>query len=227
MNIIISGTDGAGKSTQAILLEIFLRNSNIRVLRIWSRSFPIFTYILYIYAKLTKRTIIIKKSNESIIPIHVFWVDRVLCNTYPYLLFLDTLFVISFIKVLASVLRCNVIIFDRSIIDTIIDIIWDCRSTHFLKKYGKFIGKYIDKYLSAKENIPIFFIASAKMATKRKKDIVNPVEISFKKKYYMLLATKYSNIIILDTTSLSISSVFNSLRILINERCAKEWRLQH
>jgi len=64
-----SGIDGSGKSTQAFMLYFFLRRRGIKVDYLWLRWFAFLTYFLYIYARVLKRSIIVRH-RKGVIKVH-------------------------------------------------------------------------------------------------------------------------------------------------------------
>lgn len=201
--LVLSGTDGSGKTTQAYLIKSYFLKKGIKSCVIWQRSYPLFTYLLFLYARLTKKTITIKRDNITI-KIHPYWNDRSLSVLYPYFIFFDTFLIYWIIRIITKLLRYNIIILDRSFVDTVIDSIWNCHSTSFLHSI---IGRYLNKFLIKNRESIVFLIVSPYVAFIRKKDIVLVNEIMFKLKIYVKFSKSYK-ILLIDTTNKSEKQVF-------------------
>ncbi|MEM4888850.1 MAG: hypothetical protein QXJ64_05370, partial [Thermosphaera sp.] len=133
LNIIIfSGVDGSGKTTQAKLLEKFLREKQVKVRIFWFRWFAFFSYFLYFYAFLLRRTIKIKILNKSL-KIHAFYIDIVLQRLYPVFQSFDLLLKYLFTILYIKLRRIRVIIFDRFVLDLIVDLLWETRNHRILR----------------------------------------------------------------------------------------------
>lgn len=190
----IAGVDGAGKSTQATLLERYLHIvKGYRAHRLWLRWFSLTTYLLYLYARLTRRTVIVRTRARPV-HIHAFWVDKILSTLYPRFLLADLLLWFLVNKLIAQMRGVDLLLLDRCFLDSIIDLIWEVRNISFLYTL---ISKAL---LGATHTFKtVILVVDPRTAIKRKQDIVSLKEISFKEKCYKIFA-KHMSIPVIDTT---------------------------
>ena len=200
--IIISGVDGSGKSTQLALLGKYLQAKGFKVKYLWLRWFAIFTYPLYLYARLMRRTIIVRTHSRPI-HVHIFWIDSSLRYLYPRLLLLDLLVWFMLNKLIAYVKRFDVLLIDRFILDVLIDLLWEVRSTGFLKSV---LIRGMLRYVKS----TVILTVEPREAIRRKSDIVSLREIAFKKRCFEIFA-KHIGISVLDTTRVDVTTVFEEL----------------
>jgi len=208
MLICISGVDGAGKSTQLVLLDRYLRFKGLKTYQLWLRWFSIFTYFLYFYARLVKRTVVVETRSRPV-HLHVFWYDKVLQKLYPRVLLLDLLLWFLVKKFVVRIKRTNVMLIDRSFLDAVADLLWEVRDVGFLRSI---IGKVIWRLIGSIK--ALILIVEPKEAVKRKGDIVSLREVAFKRRYFEVLA-KHLDIPVIDTTNKRVLDTFRELVKLI------------
>jgi len=200
--IVISGVDGSGKSTQLALLKRYLELKGFRVGYAWLRWFAAFTYLLYLYAKVRRRTIVVKSRSRSM-HIHVFWVDPVLRILYPRFLLLDLLTRFAISMLVARLRSYDVLLIDRFALDIVVDLLWEVRDAKILRCIlVHSLWKYVRN--------TIILVVEPKEAAKRKSDVVSLKEIAFKRRCFEVIA-KHFGIPIIDTTKTSISDTFKEL----------------
>ena len=201
----ISGIDGSGKSTQVTLLNYYLRSKRSKVRYLWLRWFSFFTFFIYLYARLAKRTIIIRLNSKSV-HVHLFWIDVFLQNVYPRLLLFDLLLWFYMNKFIARIRKFNFILLDRTYLDTIVDLIWETRSTGFLRCI---LCRYILKIL---RNIRLVILVAelGEIFKRKRNEILFPKELTFKKRCFNILA-KHLNIPIVDSSNKTVSEIFKKL----------------
>mgnify|MGYP000551250741 CR=1 FL=1 len=204
MLICISGVDGAGKSTQLALLDRYLRFKGLKTYQLWLRWFSIFTYFLYFYARLVKRTVVVETRSRPV-HVHIFWVDKALQRLYPRVLLLDLLLWFFVKKFVAWVKRVDVMLIDRSFLDAVVDLLWEVRDVGFLRSI---VGRVIWRVISSMK--VLILIIEPKEAVKRKSDIVSLRKMAFEKRCFEILA-KHLSIPILNTTGIDIIITFREL----------------
>lgn len=199
----LSGVDGAGKSTQLAMLDHYLRSKGFKTYYLWLRWFSAFTYLLYLYARVMRRTIIVKRSRP--VHMHVFWIDKALRILYPRFLLLDLLLRFHVGRFMAWIERVDVLIIDRSFLDTIVDLLWETRNTGFLRDpMMRIVWSAISKMNT------IILLVEPEEAIRRKKDIVSFKEIECKKNCFEVIA-KYLNIPIINTSYKHVSITFEEI----------------
>jgi len=205
MLIGISGIDGTGKTTQIILLKRYLHHKGFKVHYIWLRWFSFFTFFIYLYARLTKRTIIIQLNSKSI-HLHLFWIDRFLKIVYPRLILFDLLLWFSINMFVAHIRRFNLVLFDRTFLDTLVDLIWETRCVNFLRCI---VCRYILKILRS-IRLVVLTAEVSEVLKRKKSEILLPKELMFKNYCFNIFA-KYLNIPVINTSSKTIFDVFATL----------------
>jgi len=201
----ISGVDGAGKTTQIMLLRHYLHHKGFKVRYLWLRWFSFFTFFIYLYARLTRRTIIIRLNSKHA-HVHLFWIDRFLQIVYPRLLLFDLLLWFSINVFIARIRRFNFVLFDRTFLDAIVDLIWETRCANFLRCI---VCRYILEILRSIRLV--ILVAEVSEVFKRKKNEVLLLrELTFKNHCFNVFA-KYLNIPIINTSSKTIFDVFKAL----------------
>jgi len=137
--------------------------------------------------------------------------DKTLKKLYPYLLILDIILWYTLNIIVARFRRIRMLILDRSFIDSVLDIVWEIRSTKFLKGW---LGKLVYRVL--KNQYPVILVANTKIVLQRKQDIISIKEINFKKRGYEVVA-KHIHIPMLDSSDSSISETFKELLGVLDE----------
>lgn len=198
--IIFSGIDGSGKSTHARLLYKYAKLKGLKVRYIWLRFFALITYPLFLYARLFKRTILVNV--PYVAKVHIFWIDPVLKFLYPRLLLLDILIRFFIELMLTYVKRIDLLIIDRFVMDTAIDLIYETRDPSFLKSL---IARTSLALLSKYHYGLLTFIADPHVIVERKKDILSLKEITTKYCLYGIFAERLLNIRPWNTTYVSVS----------------------
>ncbi len=208
MLICISGVDGAGKSTQLALLDRYLRFKGLKTYQLWLRWFSIFTYFLYFYARLVKRTVVVETRSRPV-HVHIFWVDKALQRLYPRVLLLDLLLWFFVKKFVAWVKRVDVMLIDRAFLDAIVDLLWEVRDLGFLRSV---ISRVIWRVISGMK--VLILIIEPKEAVKRKSDIVSLRGIAFKKRCFEIFA-KHLDIPVVDTTNKGVLDIFKMIYVAL------------
>ncbi|MEM4619915.1 MAG: hypothetical protein QW607_06840 [Desulfurococcaceae archaeon] len=101
--------------------------------------------------------------------------------------------------------RIDLIIFDRFFLDIIIDLLWETRNTTIFRYIEvKAVLRLLNRY----KHCGLVLFADPLVIINRKADVISFREIKFKCNIFKLLA-KVLNLEAIDTTSVSISEVFN------------------
>lgn len=204
--IIISGVDGSGKSTQLVLLAKYLRARGFRVKYLWLRWFAVLTYLLYLYARLTRRTIVVRTRSRPV-HVHIFWVDSLLRYSYPRLILFDIILWFTLNKLVARVKGYDVLLIDRFVLDVLVDLLWEVRDVKFLKSI---LVRSMWRYVRSTAILTV----EPREVIKRKSDVVSLREVAFKKRCFEILA-KHLGIPILNTTEVDVTTTFRKLEELL------------
>lgn len=203
--IIISGIDGSGKSTQARLVKKLLEKKCIKTQIFWLRWNSFLSYCLYLYARILKRTVRIRINGKDL-KVHVFYVDEPLRKFYPILQLIDFLLKYFLLTLYAKIRRARVVIFDRFILDLVVDLIWDVRDPSFLR--NRFLVALMNKML--REHATIVLLADIPVIISRKKDFHSIKELLFKRRVFEIFAKKL-DVRIIDTSEKTVISTFKEL----------------
>jgi len=104
-------------------------------------------------------------------------------------------------KLLCFITNTKILLLDRGFIDTLIDLIWEVRSTRFLKSI---VVKCVIGLLKSFKKI--IFDIDLTTAIKRKHDLISLKEIAFKQKCFKIFA-KYLDIPVIHTSNRSITEI--------------------
>lgn len=149
--ICIIGPDGSGKTTQAKILIERMREKKIDVEYRWLRFYHFFSLPLLCYARISGYTETHTIHNKKM-SYHNFSRSQLLCQLYPMTLFIDT-FLFYVVKLYFPLfIRKKVIVCDRCIYDTIIDVmistgIRNIKNIKFFNYYLKLVPKNTHVFL--------------------------------------------------------------------------------
>lgn len=202
--IVFSGVDGSGKTTQAKLLKTFLNSKHVKARVFWFRWTAFFSYYLYLYAILTRRTLRVKVGDRKL-KIHIFYMDGALGKLYPTFQLIDFWLKYFALMVYIKIKRIHVVIFDRFILDLIVDLLWETRNHTIFR--NMLLRILIGKMMKWRT---IIFTAEIPTVVNRKTDVLNVRELLFKKRVFSILAEKL-NIPIIDTSHKSKILTFKEL----------------
>ncbi|MEM1510609.1 MAG: hypothetical protein QW096_12155 [Thermofilaceae archaeon] len=202
--IVFSGVDGSGKTTQVKLLKTFLNSKHVKARVFWFRWTAFFSYYLYLYAILTRRTLRVKVGDRKL-KIHIFYMDGALGKLYPTFQLIDFWLKYLALMVYIKIKRIHVVIFDRFILDLIVDLLWETRNHTIFR--NMLLRILIGKMMKWRT---IIFTAEIPTVVNRKTDVLNVRELLFKKRVFSILAEKL-NIPIIDTSHKSKILTFKEL----------------
>lgn len=216
MVVCLSGVDGAGKTTLLKLLHALCVRRGIRAHYVWLRWFALLSYLIYLYARLAGRTIVVPTSARRV-HVHAFWVDRALRRLYPRALLLDLLLYYLFHLIVALLKRADVLLLDRCFLDAMVDLAWETRSARFLRSL---VAKACLGTLRGLR--PIVLLVDPEVAARRKGDVVSLRELRFKGRVYELMAASIRAPVV-DTTRLSPPQAAAEVSLLAGNfpRCAR------
>ena len=181
-HVFFSGIDGSGKSTQASYLYYHMKLCGVRLHYVWLRWTAFVSYLLYAYAKIMRRNITLSYRGKRFV-IHIYWIDKSLRKLYPLTLLIDLFlrYIVSIIN--AYVRKAKIVIFDRYLLDTIVDLVWETREAKFL---CSIIGKTAIALIS--KGVGVVLDVDPIVAAKRKDDVLSLKELMIKRRIYEILA---------------------------------------
>lgn len=188
--IVFSGLDGSGKSTQAKLLENFFLEHKISCKYMWMRSPNTLSIPLIILFKLFRISYSKKTKSGKMIGVTNLQNHKFLQKIWKKTLFSDLKFVGRY-KINLIIHACKILILDRFIIDTLVDLAIDTNDETIIDELGK-------QFLSLiPQNSKIFFLdIDPQISYKRNlEESINILERR-KKLYYEI--SKYIDIIMID-----------------------------
>lgn len=144
--IAIIGPDGTGKTTQVNLLIDYFKSKGIECKSEWLRFHHFFSLPLLGFARIIGLSEIKIFIDGDTIGYHYFKKSKLISSTYPYFMLMDTLFFYFFRIYLPIKIQNNVIVCDRFVYDTLIDIALSVGDLqNFNKPYYKLFLKLIPK----------------------------------------------------------------------------------
>jgi len=207
---MICGIDGSGKTTIARLLVKYLIRRESTACYIWFRWRSFFLYALYVYSRIKGLYRAIRKLDGYCTRIHFIEADKVLSVIYPYVLSVDL--VISYILQRFMYVGCDMIVYDRGPLDTLVDLYYlRWRSGNKLERI--LIKFYILFTIKITRKI-VVLTASERTILRRKRDILSLTELQFKNRLYIVLA-RLLDIYLIDTSSRNIAQVFNEVKEIL------------
>lgn len=164
--ICISGPDGVGKTTQAMMLIEYFKKKEHRTKYVWLRFNHFFSLALLGYMKMIGLSSVIYSSDGKKIGFHDLKNNKHLARIYEMSLLID-MFLASVIKIYLPMIAKRIVICDRYVIDTIVDIMINTSDHNFHKSS---IGRLLYA-LAPKNCINIIIISKFDILRNRKTDI--------------------------------------------------------
>jgi len=185
--IIFSGIDGSGKSTHARIFGHRLKSNGLSVKYVYMRGLGrIFISLPFLaLCRLLKITKVHRLKGGIRVSEYRFYAYKPLRLLWPLIQLVDSM-IYTLILILLSQHFYDVIIFDRSSIDTLVDIIADTRlpiETGILQKL--FLS------LLPRNSIVIILDINEEIALTRKRDILGKSYLSVRRRIYLKLAELY------------------------------------
>ena len=211
--IIISGVDGSGKSTIAKALRKYLEDRcGLRTSIVWFRWRAFLMYMLYLYIDV--RRLYRYAYNPRLgkyFKINRWSEDPFLRTFYPLIQLFDMIIFYILIKAKLLVKRSQVLIFDRFLVDMLVDIVFEARRPELINSALARIVYSVTR----KAGKPVFLDVAAEIAYERKKDILSIEEIRYKQALYRIIA-KLVGAEVIDTSSNSIAETLNLMLSKLN-----------
>jgi len=183
------GIDGSGKSTHARTIELLLKSQGRNVKYIWMRRKAYFSIPLLVISRILGITKVINYTNGSHwISIYPFYAYRPLQLLWPWFQFIDSLLHTFFTIKLPLLFNPKIIILvDRGMVDTLVDITVD---VGIPKGYKRLETLFISSI--PKNSYILVFDIDEKIAMQRKKDIPDIHYLKIRRKIYKRLASRYN-----------------------------------
>lgn len=199
--IYICGPDGAGKSTQAILLIENLKQRGMIFEYRWLRFHHFFSLPLLFIARLMGLSSVKTLKTGEKIGCHYFYKSNTISKLYPILLFLDTLLFTTIKLYIPKILFKKNILCDRFIYDTIVDVMISTGKDQF--QHVKIMKLFLS--LIPKDSKTILLVTNEEILKNRRNDIKFDRTIGLKIELYRKIASEF-NIPLIDV-NLSIEEV--------------------
>jgi len=210
--IIFLGIDGSGKSTHALALASFLRSIGKNVKYVWMRRIAFFSLPLLAVSRLLGITKVRRfKDGSHWISEYPFYAYSPFKLLWPWLQLVDSLIHITFCIYFPLLFNPHIIIIiDRGIIDTLVDVTADC-----LSPKGYRILERLFIHSIPKNSFVIVLDVEETVAIKRKSDIPSIHFLKIRRKICRLLAKRYKWPIL--STDKSFEDVHRKMLLMIRE----------
>lgn len=189
----ISGPDGSGKTTHAMVLLDKLHSRHIDAKYVWCRSPKFLSKPLLAYCRLVGLT---KYWEENGIKVgtHHFYKSKLVSKIYPWLQFFDMMIFKFFKIILPFYIKRKSIIIDRFVYDTLVDLMVD---TNRYNMYTENVGKHFLKMMPTGAKV-VFLDVDEDTLRKRKRDVSVDPNLKLKRELFLNLA-KNLKIMVINT----------------------------
>jgi thymidylate kinase len=184
--ICIIGVDGSGKSTHAKIILDKLQKKGFPAKYVWFRYNHIFSVIPLIYCRITGLTVYEKKDGV-LYGRHEFYRSCLMSLIYPRTLFIDMLFT-YLIKIVIPLKSGKVLVSDRCVYDTLVDLMIDLNNLDFHKTLT---GKLFCRLLPRENTKVIFLDADESLIVKRRTDLKYDTTLEKRRAGYQNLARQF------------------------------------
>lgn len=206
--VCIIGVDGTGKTTQAKLLIHKLTQENCIAEYRWVRFHHLFSLPLLFIARFLKLSEVQKIDENSEIGYHYFERSKIISFLYPYLLYIDTLIDV-FLKIYIPILSGKLLVCDRFIYDTLVDVMVSTKNYDFLN--SKLCTMYIN--LIPKNAIVLMLATEESILKGRRVDVFCDKTLPLRIKLYKQVS-EYFSIPFIDA-SLNIDEIHEQILVHI------------
>lgn len=206
--ICIIGVDGVGKSTHANLLVKKMQDMGVKTRYAHLRFFHIISLPLLLYARIKGYSKLITIENGEKMSYHFFKNSSLLRTLYPITQLID-ISIGCFFKVYLPLRFGFLIICDRFIFDTIVDIMI---STGDITFYTSKIASILSN-LVPKNNLIINLSAAESVLRNRRIDVAHDLTLNKKVSYFHIISNHY-NIPVIDTSD-GIEVIHNKILSLL------------
>lgn len=188
-NILIIGLDGVGKTTHArrMMKELAMRGIKTRYvyMRGYGRVFLVFPFL--ILSRLMGFTKVHVLGNGNRISEYCFFTNKAFRTLWPWVSLIDSLLYSFLLFHLHSLIYDGLTISDRSVIDTLVDIIADTRDRYLFKHYERYFLNLVPK-----SSVVVLLDVDERVALRRKNDVLKLGHLKMRRDVYRKLADKYS-----------------------------------
>lgn len=186
--IVLAGVDGAGKSRHARrLLKKLEENRRVKYIWMRGRGRVFLSLPLLVICRLLGITQIRKLKKGIKVSEYPFYAYKPLRLLWPWLQLIDSMIYSAILIHLPRFSSRDTIIIDRSVVDTLVDIVADVR-----RPWGKQLLHRLFLSLLPKNSQVIILDVSAEVAITRKNDIPSRQFIGIRRRIYKLLAEGYN-----------------------------------
>lgn len=186
--IVFSGIDGSGKSTHARRLTHELRTHGKSVKYLWMRGYGrvFFSLPLLVLSRLLRVTRVYRLKSEVRVSEYPFYAYKPLRLLWPWLQLVDSLLYSVIFLYCPFSCHCDIVVMDRSTVDTLVDVVADTHIPHSLERLlqSLFIA------LLPSDSLILVLDVSEKTAMNRKKDVLCIPYLKIRRKIYKCLAKK-------------------------------------
>jgi len=195
--ICFTGIDGSGKSTHAISVANFLSQDGVKCKYVWTRwiAITLKPIVVLIKALLLKRNI----SDKNYVKYKSAkrrYLGKSLARIWQNMVLFDH-FLRVLVKIKIPLLFGNVLVCDRYLYDTLVDLAVD---SGYSKGQSKNMSKLYITLLFPKPDVVFLLDVPEEVALQRKSDIPALTYLIDRRNFYLALAEKYSSIKVLDNS---------------------------
>ena len=186
--IVLSGIDGSGKSTHARKLAQELEHQGKPVRYLWMRGYgrTLLSFPLLVLCRILKITEVKTLKNGIKVSLYKFYEHKPLRFLWPWLQFVDSLLFSILLVYRPLLFSKDVIILDRSVIDTLVDVIADTHAPIAFQSFQRFLLALLPK-----NSLVVIFDVREEIAMVRKKDVLCVEYLTSRRGLYKHLAAGY------------------------------------
>jgi len=189
LTIFISGLDGAGKTTHARKLVAALSALGLENKYVWmsGRGRVLFSFYLLVLCRLLRITRVHKLENGLRVSEYPFYAYKPIRVLWPWLQLVDSI-IYSTICINIPLFFSNslIIVVERNVIDTFVDVLTDTHNSLGLKTLQKLFLALLPE-----NALVIVLDVDEKVAISRKRDILHIDYLKIRRRLYKSLSRKY------------------------------------
>jgi len=187
-NILVVGLDGAGKTTHTKKLMEELAMRGIRTRYVYMRGYGrvFLTFPFLVLSRLLGFTKVHVLEDENKVSEYRFFANKAFQTLWPWVSLIDSMLYSFVVFRVNSLFSDRLTISDRSVIDTLVDIISDTQGKHPLKHYSQYFLNLIPK-----NSVVALLDVDERIALERKKDVFSLRYLKIRREIYRKLADKY------------------------------------
>lgn len=185
---MLAGVDGSGKSSHArMLIEKLGRYRRVKYLWMRGKGRTLLSFPLLVLCRLLGITRVRVLKDGIRFSEYPFYAYKPLRFLWPWLQLVDSLIYTAILIHLPRVHSYDILIIDRSVVDTLVDVVAD---VHF--PLGLQMLQTLFLSLLPKDSLVIVLDVAEEVAIGRKKDIPNKRYLSVRRRAYRFLAREYN-----------------------------------